>query len=274
VIGPLLETWIDGRPGSMVSCTDRGLQYGDGLFETISCRRGARWLPWHLERLRAGVARLRLPFDDFDALRAEIETLAADQERCLIKAIVTRGAATRRGYAPDGRERATRVVSRYQWPAMLATTDPYRVGLSDVRLGNNALLAGLKHLNRLEQVLAQLACAGSGFDEVLMMSATGQLISGSMSNVFLANATGLFTPAITECGVEGVMRRVVLQSALSAGMTVSVRPVSISELSGVQELFLTNVRLGVQSVDWLNGRTLQSRQYAQQLRRLIDETYA
>lgn len=267
-----METWIDGRPGTTISCTDRGLQYGDGLFETISCCNGARWLPWHLERLRAGVQRLQLPFDQFDALRAEIEALAAGQGRCLIKVIVTRGAATRRGYAPDGRERATRIVSRHEWAAVAAVTEPFRVGLSAVRLGSNALLAGLKHLNRLEQVLAQMACDGSGLDEVLMMSATGQLVGGSMSNVFLANETGLITPAITECGVEGVMRRLVLQSALTAGMTVSVRPVSISELNDIEEVFLTNVRLGVQPVDWLNGRTLKSRQYAQQLRLLIDET--
>jgi 4-amino-4-deoxychorismate lyase len=267
---------IDGRPADSIGCDDRGLQYGDGLFETISCRDGqARWLALHLERLQQGCERLRLPFRDFEPLRAEICGLAAGQERCMVKVIITRGAATRRGYAPAGDERPTRIVSRHEWPpSAVAGEVGVRVGLSSVTLGMNPLLAGLKHLNRLEQVLAQMARDAAGLDEVLMLSSAGQVIGGSMSNVFFADDSGLFTPELTDCGVAGVMRRLVLQAAGRHGSGVCVRAVAPSELATVREAFLSNVRWGVRSVQVLAGRALQSDAHAQQLRGLIDAARA
>jgi 4-amino-4-deoxychorismate lyase len=262
---------INGAPGDRIDCTDRGLQYGDGLFETIRCQEGrARWLDLHLQRLQRGLARLRIAFHDIDALRGEIQQLAAgDRERCLVKVIVTRGSATRRGYAPAGDEKPTRVVSRHPWPTM-AGADEFRVGLSAVRLSANPLLAGLKHLNRLEQVMAQMACVESGLSEVLMLSATPHVISGSMSNVFFVLKQQLVTPELRDSGVEGVMRQVVLNASARLNIEIQVRAVGPQELIDVREAFVTNVRLGVQSVHWLDGRTLVSDAYAQQLRRQVD----
>jgi 4-amino-4-deoxychorismate lyase len=268
--GPL----IDGRLAQNVAYTDRGLQYGDGLFETIRCQDGQpQWLALHFDRLRRGVERLRLAFQEFEALKTEIETLAAGQSRCLVKVIVTRGAATRRGYAPRGDERPTRIVSCHEWPGESPSRAEFRVGVSAVRLGLNPLLAGLKHLNRLEQVLAQQQMTGSGLHEVLMLSATGEVISGSMSNAFFADEQGLFTPRLRDCGVEGVMRRVVMRSAAALGIDVPERTVTLAELASVREAFFTNVRLGVQSANWLEGRSLPSEQHAQRIRRQIDATH-
>jgi 4-amino-4-deoxychorismate lyase len=267
---------IDGRAGHSIDSADRGLQYGDGLFETVTCRDGRpRWLPLHLERLQHGCQRLCLGFRDFDAVRTEICGFAAGQERCIVKVIVTRGSATRRGYAPAGDEHPTRIVSRHDWPDAPATAPfGFRIGISDVTLGINPLLAGLKHLNRLEQVLAQMAREQAGLDEVLMLSSAGVLISGSMSNVFLADDSGLYTPDLTNCGVAGVMRRVVLQAAATHGVPVRERPVTLAELADVREMFVTNVRWGVQSVQSLAGRALPSDAYARQLRERIDAAHA
>ena len=268
MIGPL----IDGRAARVIDSADRGLQYGDGLFETITCRDGeARWLALHLQRLRHGCERLRIAFRDFEALAAEIRALAAGQPRCIVKAIVTRGTATRRGYAPAGDEMPTRIVSRHQWPQPPAhAVSGFRLAVSSVTLGTNPLLAGLKHLNRLEQVLAQMARDEAGVDEVLMLSSAGQLIGGSMSNVFLANDSGLFTPGLDDCGVAGVMRRVVLEAAAGQGIPVGVRAVARAELAAVHEVFVTNVRWGVQSVQLLEGRALPSDALALRLRAIID----
>jgi 4-amino-4-deoxychorismate lyase len=265
-------TLVNGRAAQHIDSADRGLQYGDGLFETIACRDGqACWLALHLQRLQQGCARLRLAFDGFEPLRAEIGELAAGQRRCLVKVIVTRGSATRRGYAPAGDEQPTRIVSRHDWPATPVRGERgFQVGVSEVTLGINPLLAGLKHLNRLEQVLAQMARDAAAFDEVLMLSAAGQVIGGSMSNVFLADDSGLFTPDLSGCGVAGIMRRVVLEAAARLGQRVCVRAVAPSELATVREAFVTNVRLGVQSVRVLEGRVLPGDAYAQQLGGLID----
>jgi 4-amino-4-deoxychorismate lyase len=299
-------TLIDGRPGDQVSVAERALQYGDGLFETISCVDGTpRWLPLHLQRLRRGCERLRLSFTDYTALTDEVTALAAagagagtgaaaDAEtaagtagaaaggagrstharaRCLVKVIVSRGVALRRGYGPTGAEQPTRIVSRHEWPAG-EPDRPLQVSLSSVRLGTNPLLAGLKHLNRLEQVLAQLA-RPAGIDEVLMLSSRGEIIGGSMSNVFFADDTGLFTPRLDACGVAGVMRGLVLQTSKTrrtAGvrMHVHVRRVMPAELALVREAFVTNVRWGIRSIGSLDGRPLGSDDYAQQLRRWMD----
>ncbi|HWW21586.1 MAG TPA: aminotransferase class IV, partial [Steroidobacteraceae bacterium] len=174
---------INGRPTDCIDSNDRGLHYGDGLFETISCLNGRpRWLEFHLERLQRGLARLRIPFPEPDVLRSEIAALSSVHERCVIKVIVTRGVATRRGYAPSGDETPTRMVSRHPWPASAGTVGEFRVGVSAVCLSASPTLAGLKHLNRLEQVMAQMECADRQLAEVLMLTATRHVISGSMSN--------------------------------------------------------------------------------------------
>jgi 4-amino-4-deoxychorismate lyase len=263
---------INGRPGGHLEWSDRGLQYGDGLFETISCPAGRpRWLDLHLERLQRGMTRLRIALQGLDILRQEIEaTAAASNDDCIVKVIVTRGVATRRGYAPGGDETPTRIVSRHRWPAPSHASSEFRVGVSPVPLGANALLAGLKHLNRLEQVMAQMDCLERQLSEVLMLTATRQVISGSMSNVFFVTEQALVTPDLRECGVEGVMRRVVLQAAASAGLSVQIRPVVLEELALVRAAFVTNVRLGVQPVHWLDGRRVSNDDCAQTLRRQID----
>ena len=267
--GPL----IDGRSSRSVDCSDRGLQYGDGLFETIACRDGAPLrLELHLQRLRQGCERLRLGFGAFAALATEIAALAAGPDPCLVKAIVTRGTATRRGYRPAGDERPRRIVSRHEWPQAAAGAGaPFRLGLSEVRLGINRLLAGLKHLNRLEQVLAQQARDPARDDEVLMLSSAGEVIGGSMSNVFFQDEDGsLVTPTLADCGVAGVMRRVVLETAVRHGIAVHERAVALRELDTVREAFVTNVRYGLQPVQLLNGRALADDRQARRLRGLID----
>lgn len=266
-------TLINGRPGEQLPVSDRALQYGDGLFETISCLGGEpRWLERHLLRLREGCRRLRISFDAERALAAEVGQLAQGQARCIVKVIVSRGVATRRGYRPSGEERATRIVSRYEWPQESAEQAPLRVGLSAVTLGINPRLAGLKHLNRLEQVLAQLDKPTS-LDEVLMAASSGELAGGSMSNVFLVDERGLFTPSVEQCGVAGVMRARVLEALAAmphSGLSAEIRTLPVIELGGVREAFLTNVRWGIRSIGVLDGRSLPSDDYAQRLRRLID----
>jgi 4-amino-4-deoxychorismate lyase len=270
----MTSTRINGRAADQVASNDRGLMYGDGLFETITCVDARpRWLALHLQRLRRGCERLQLPFADFAALAGEIEAMANVADRCIVKLILTRGPARQRGYRADGCEIPTRILTRHEWPAA-APADSFRVGISPVRLGMNPLLAGLKHLNRLEQVMAQNAMRAAPLEEVLMLSSAGHLIGGSMSNVFLADDSGLFTPAVDDCGVAGVMRQLVCEAATTAGITVQVRRVDPAELPRVHEAFVTNVRWGLRSITVLEGTVLSSHNHAQALRRIIDPSAA
>ena len=265
---------INGATGSL-SVLDRGLHFGDGVFETIACLRGRpRFLSLHLERLAHGCHTLGFPPPAAELLRAEVAGLAAAQDRSIVKLIVTRGPATVRGYAVSGREQATRIAIRYPWPV----EDPVlqqgvSVRVAAMRLGENPALAGLKHCNRLEQILARGEPDTAAAAEALMLSRSGNLISGTMTNVFLVDgspqAPRLRTPAIDSCGVAGVMRRVVLREAARAGITATECPLSPADLEAAAEVFLTNARVGIWPVGRIGARTLTPGPVTRHLQNLL-----
>jgi 4-amino-4-deoxychorismate lyase len=259
-----ITTLINGvATASGISALDRGLHFGDGLFETIACLNGRpRFLTLHLERLAHGCRALGISAPAAQLLREEIGQLAGAQERSLVKLIVSRGEATMRGYAFSGRERATRVLIRYPWPV----EDPVlqqrgvNVRVAATRLGENSALAGLKHCNRLEQILARREPEAATVHESLMLSQSGKLVSGTMTNVFLVDgppdSPHLRTPLIDSCGVAGVMRRIVLREAARAGIAATECALSLADLEGATEVFLTNARVGIWPVGRLEQRTL------------------
>jgi 4-amino-4-deoxychorismate lyase len=245
-----------GPPSGAVSVLDRGLHYGDGLFETIACENGRpRLLARHLQRLASGCERLGLITSDTAALASEVRALAAGTSRAIVKLLLTRGVSLARGYAPAGSERTLRVALRYAWPA----ADPQhagqgvRVRRATLRLGENAALAGIKHCNRLEQVLARREWNDPGIAEALMFSSQGALVSGTMSNVFLVLGSKVLTPCIDRCGVAGVMRGLVLEIAARAGINAEERRLDAADLAAAEELFLTNALTGIRAVRELDG---------------------
>ncbi len=254
--------WINGERAESLSALDRGLHYGDGVFETIACTHGRpRLLSLHLARLALGCARLRLPAPAAQRLRAGIEQAAAQADRSIVKLLLTRGIAVGRGYGVSG-EQGSWLVIRYPWPE----EDPalaragVRVRTAVTRLGENPALAGLKHLNRLEQILARNEDTAVEAEEALMLSHSGKLISGTMSNVFLVDGVGgrlrLRTPDLALCGVAGVMRRVLLREAAREGIPVSECPLTPADLDAAAEVFLTNARIGIWPVRSIDGRAL------------------
>jgi 4-amino-4-deoxychorismate lyase len=251
--------WVNGRAASEVSALERGLHFGDGLFETIACVGGqARFLELHLQRLAAGCARLGLAAPDDAILRAEVQQLAAPSARAIIKVLLTRGAAASRGYALSGSEAPTRISLRYAWPPEdpELTHQGVRVRIAALRLGENPALAGLKHCNRLEQVLARREWTDTAIAEALMFSSSGALICGTMSNVFLVQDGRLYTPRVDRCGVAGIMRQVVLAAAAGAGIAAEERVLDLSDLEAAGEVFLTNALIGIRPVRELDGRPL------------------
>lgn len=248
---------VDGREAHHVSVLERGLHYGDGLFETIACLGGQpRFLERHLARLGDGCGRLGIPFSDFAALAREVRSLAAGTARAIVKVLITRGAALTRGYAPSGGGHATRITLRYAWPAddPLLAERGVRVRIATLRLGENPALAGLKHCNRLEQVLARAEWNDPDVSESLMFSSSGALVSGTMANVFVVRDATLLTPRLDRCGVDGVMRAVVLATAAAAGVAAEQRVLVAEDLASAQEIFLTSALIGIRPVRELQGR--------------------
>ena len=256
-----MTVWINGRAGTEVDWRDRGLQYGDGLFETMRVRHGAvRLLEFHLERLAAGCARLRIAAPEPALLRREIRRAAAQGAEAVVKLIVTRGVGAR-GYRPTGRERPTRILSVGALPAHALAAAPaaWTVRLCRTRLGWNEALAGMKTLNRLESVLARAEWRGAAVAEGLMQDADGHVVCGTMSNLFVRRGTVLATPPLDRCGVAGVMRRFVLEQARSAGLRPCERRMRLEDLGAAEEVFMTNAVVGVMPVAELRVAGLRIR---------------
>jgi 4-amino-4-deoxychorismate lyase len=263
---------LNGSPAQQVSPFDRGVHFGDGLFETIACRGGRpRFLSLHLERLLLGCQRLGIEPGNLDEVRAEVSSLAREVENAIVKVILTRGTALARGYGVTGREKATRITFRYAWPPETPTEsqDGIRVRTAKLRLGENPLLAGLKHCNRLEQILARREWADPGIAESLLFSSSGRLVSGTMSNVFIVEGSRLRTPRLDLCGVAGVMRRVVLREAERAGFSVREDVLSADAVRNASEVFLTNARIGLWPLRELDGRELQPGPVTRRLQQIM-----
>jgi 4-amino-4-deoxychorismate lyase len=247
---------VDGLPATQGWPLDRGLQYGDGLFETMLVRAGkVRFEALHRARLEDGCRRLAIAADH-DAIWSEARGLAAKQGAALLKLQVTRGDAVARGYTPDGSERARRILSVFPAPAESELPQLVRVQSLTHTMGENPRLAGLKHCNRLEQVLARMALRGTGAFEGIMASSSGLLISGTMSNVFVEMDGELLTPALDRCGIAGVMRAVVLREARRAQLPLRSAELPFEVVGRVTGMALSNARLGLLMVHELDGRRL------------------
>ena len=268
-----LGSWIDGVPGETLPADDRGLHYGDGLFESIGVRAGvARFLEAHLARLASGCARLGIRFSSMAELRAEIATaLALAPPRAMLKIIVTRGSAVRRGYAPQGTEAARRLLSL--WPEA-AVADSVAGGVALHRatftLADNPALAGIKHLSRIENVMAAAEVAAAGVFDALLLDGSGHVICGSMSNVFLVRDGQVLTPRLDRCGVAGVMRGIVLRECASLGIAAVDGRVRLDALLAADEAFITNARLGVVPVLRVGEHSFRMTTVARRLRAHIE----
>jgi len=239
-------SWIDGCPADLLSIKDRGLAYGDGLFETIAVKHGQpSLLERHLRRLEGGCARLGIAAD-LQLIHRELLAFAAQLGDGVMKLIVTRG-DSQRGYAPALNSQPRRILQGGPAPLYPSAHAEQGVRLfaCQTRLAEQPLLAGLKHLNRLEQVLARSEWQDSDHAEGLMLDTAGRIIEGVYSNLFLISGGVLLTADLMRCGVAGVMRGELLELAPALGIAVEVRDLQMSDLQHADEVFLCNSVYGV-----------------------------
>jgi 4-amino-4-deoxychorismate lyase len=241
-----MDSWVDGQPADALSLKDRGLAYGDGLFETIAVRGGQPLLlDRHLTRLADGWSRLAIAAD-LDLIRNEMLTYATAMGEGVLKLILTRGDGLR-GYAPDPAAQGRRILQGNPpaaYPAVNAESG-IRLFPCNTRLSRQPLLAGLKHLNRLEQVLARAEWQDSEHAEGLMLDLAGRVVEGVFSNLFLIRDGVLITPDLKRCGVAGVMRAEILFQAESSGIPTQITDISLEQLQWADEVFVCNSVYGV-----------------------------
>jgi 4-amino-4-deoxychorismate lyase len=249
-------TYILGRDGGAVDVSDRGLAYGDGLFETMLVRTGrVQRLALHFDRLRQGCDRLALPLPETSELLSRIEGAAATVDNGNLKLILTRGVGPR-GYAPPAK--ATPTVILLPASASVSPAPTLEVATLEMRLAENVKLAGIKHLNRLEQVLAQVELANLDADEGLMLSTSGAVIGGTSRNLFAVFGQSVKTPLVDRAGIAGVMRRAVLERCTELGIHAIECELGPEEIARADEIFMTNALVGIQSVSRVDGTALAS----------------
>lgn len=240
---------INGAAKETISVFDRGLQYGDGLFETMAVHDNKVYL-WdlHWDRLTKGCEQLSIELPDKETIENEITSLCELEinNKFVIKLIITRGEGPR-GYRFSAAQNTTRIISTNPWPDYPEQhqTNGVSVRYCDTTLSENSKLAGIKHLNRLEQVLARNEWDTDEFQEGLMLTSTGNVVDGIMSNIFAVKDNMIFTPDLSLCGVSGVMRKTIVEIAKELDFTVYEKRFTKVELEQADELFLSNSLFGI-----------------------------
>ncbi|MFA5242759.1 MAG: aminodeoxychorismate lyase [Sulfuricella sp.] len=262
-------TLIDGIPSHAVSTNDRGLLYGDGVFRTLKRAAGVThcWTRQYA-KLAADCAALNLRCPDAALLAAELAQLPAD---CVAKIIVTRGPGTR-GYAVAADAMPTRIVTASALPDYPEShyTSGVKVCLCSLRLASQPRLAGIKHLNRLENVLARMEWTDAAIAEGLLLDEAGNVIEGTMSNLFALRDGVLHTPDLSRCGVAGVQRERILAFAAELGLKTRVAPLALDELLAADEVMLCNSVIGLWPVREFNGRVWNGGAVGARLRALLE----
>lgn len=244
----------------LVAGDDRGLAYGDGLFETIRVMNGRPlFLSRHLSRLMSGlgVLRLTVPWNE-DALSAAIQALIETNGvgNGLIRLVISRGRGPRGFDIPTESAPSLIVQSAPQPPA----PPPASVIVVPWRTDPASPLLKLKSLSALDKVLAKDYARQAGADEALFQNIQGQLTEGTSSNLFLVQEGRLLTPALS-CGLlAGITRSVLLELTASMGGRIIETEVSLEQLLNAQEAFLTNAATGLRPIGTVAGRPVSTSQ--------------
>lgn len=251
-MSPGEERWtVNGQETSSVAIADRGLAYGDGLFETMAVRDGVvRLLERHLARVVAGCRRLGIPVAEA-GIRAAVRARAAGESSAVLKLVVTRGPGPR-GYAHPDVVQPTIAIGVASVKRELSL--PVVVRWCRTEAPISPATAGLKTLGRLEQVLARREWSERGIAEGLMSTADGEVVSGTASNLFLVTAGRLLTPGMERAGVAGIMRALVCEIAVGQGLVVNEMRLERREVMAADELFLTSALTGIRPVVQLEDR--------------------
>ena len=253
-MSPASTQLINGVVATALSPWDRAFLYGDGVFRTLCMRKGEPvWWVEHMTKLVADCQRLQLPVVPEALWRADLEQLAGQAQDAVIRLVVTRGQGDR-GYRPP----TTPTITRLAMMTPLPEDEPglaekgMTVRVCALRLGHQPCLAGIKHLNRLENVLARQEWDDPAIQEGLLFDQSDLLISGVQSNVFLLRDSQLLTPRLDACGVAGVTRARIMDRARSLGMTVVEKSLHKSDLDQAGAVFMCNSLMGLRWVSRLD----------------------
>ena len=243
-----ISTKVNGNPSSRVSVYDRGLLYGDGVFRTMRVSAG-RVLCWqlHYQKLQYDCAAIGIICPDSTLLAQELQSLLQQYPDGVAKIIITRGLQSERGYRPLSAGLPTRIISISPLPQFpdKFEVEGVRIRVCQTKLAYQPRLAGLKHLNRLENVMAAAEWDDVQIVEGVMLDWAGNVIAGTRCNIFAVHAGQIYTPDLSHCGVAGVQRDRVIDWATKNNVPCKIKLFNLAELIAADEIFLINSVIGL-----------------------------
>lgn len=243
---------VNGVRGAAWALDDRAAHYGDGVFRTLILHAGQpRWWPDHFARLGADCAALGLPAPDESDWRADLAELAASFPDAIVKLIVSRGGGPR-GYAPPASPRGTRVAIAYPAMPPAGAEAGIAARFCTLRLARQPRLAGVKHLNRLENVLARQEWSDPAIAEGILRDTAERVIGGVSANLFILRGEQLLTPRLDHCGIAGVARTRLLRAAPHLGLVVTETELDAAAVLAADALFFCNSVTGLRWVSALH----------------------
>lgn len=268
------QVWVNGEACTSLDVMDRGLSYGDGLFETmrVSGGRVPLW-SYHERRLVRSCDRLELPVD-LALIQEELRRHTEGIDSAVIRLTVTRG-SSERGYMPPENPHPTIIVLRTQAPSTSDTASGIRAAVLQSRIGISPMLGGLKHLNRLEQVMLRKELSHlSDCHEALVLDSRDHVVEGVFSNVFLVKNYVMHTPEIQDAGVAGVMRAFLMDRAREVRIPSRVRTLTVADFIDADEIFFCNSVMGIMPVSEFLGREYRMGAVTLKLREEVTKVFA
>ncbi|MBX2850095.1 MAG: aminodeoxychorismate lyase [Acidiferrobacterales bacterium] len=265
-------SWVNGVAEGQISIFDRGLMYGQSLFETMVCeQQGVLLFEAHLDRLQRGCNTLGIDLN-ITLLKDEISAAAEHvSNTAVLRASVTMGEGGR-GYKNPDQPKPNRIVSLHEYPDYPTAYyhDGIELGVADMRLAAQPYLAGLKHGNRLEQLIAR-AQWQVDWQEALLLDMQDNLIEATQSNVFIVVDGELLTPDLSQSGVAGVMRNFILQNSKEIGVDCRIVPLSIADIESADEVIVCNSVIGLWPVKQFQQTAFGDFQISQKLLILMQD---
>ncbi|HDX4049015.1 TPA: aminodeoxychorismate lyase [Enterobacter soli] len=265
---------INGQRKTMLPASDRATQFGDGCFTTARILNGkVCFHATHILRLQANCEKLFIPFTSWEVLSEEMTQLAAGEREGVLKVIISRGSGGR-GYSGSACHVPTRILSVSAYPAHYHRwrEEGVTLTLSPIRLGRNPMLAGIKHLNRLEQVLIRTHLEQTDADEALVLDSEGFITECCAANLFWRQGSDVFTPKLDQAGVNGIMRQFCMQQLAHSGFSVVEVNATEDALLAADEVVVCNALMPVVPVRACGQQRWASRELYHYLAPLCEQT--
>jgi 4-amino-4-deoxychorismate lyase len=267
---------INGSFEQTISVFDRGFSYGDGVFRTMKIHNGlpVSW-PFHYQKLVADCAVIGIVCPSAELLMSDLQKLFeqelfSENISQVAKIIITRGEGER-GYAPPVITVPTRVIIKSEFPHYAASNYEQGVQLHvcNIRLAAQAKLAGIKHLNRLENVMARMEWREESIFDGLLLDQSGSVIECTMSNIFVRFGNELITPDLTQCGVSGITRQRILGLSNVLGLTTVIKSITLEQLLKADEVIICNSLFGAFQVTAIDNEVWPLQNLATKIRDLV-----